>query len=592
MADQLERAFRECEQRGSSLGATALLERVETRLNDEVPSPFAVSRRASWWSAVPGPAIAAAAALAVLIVVIGGVWLLGGFGSVEIEPIEEPTPTTTAVTTTLPPSTTMPAQALEAPWVESGEIRIGSTVITQRSLSAKDGSVLLEYDLTSLSPVGTAWADEEGGEPVPPVLPERWELETTDDTFEGTSSPRGRSVRFEIDEVITLGEIEAIRLTSWRTIVPVTYDFEIDAEARATVLLPDGSAVGVSRVLETDSGVLVSFDVTLPPDHRPFVPCGDIRLLGSKCIDPVPGTGWTIRESDSDFQVGAEPGTPLDAIRLRYRRPMWVRAEGSIELPLVHPDISGLEPADFPDGYVPISEFEAVKPTVVSAYGDQLLVSMTSVSRRGVAPGSFDPFMGGRWVLETASGDTLDSIGMVFNDRVDGAFTVMFPLSGDEPVAMRLVETWVPAAETGTADAGPVDSVVGSLDDAPVDVVLGNGMVVVVERFDIEGVGGYGTWYVPGDEPLPIIADVTGAFVDRDGTSPVATESWAAQPRHFGLANTGRLFWFWVTSDLVDDDGLAVLPEGEHRFEVRVDAEVPIPIPTDVAIDLTDVPID
>lgn len=577
MGDELNSAFVARERRGSALGAQMFLERVEAQLNDEIPSPLASPQaRPGPWDRVSGPVVALAAAALVSLVVVGGAWLIRGIDSTE------------AVTAPVP--TTVLPQAVEAPWVEEGELRVESTIITQRSLSAQDGLAVLEYALTPLGPT-VALSDDDT--PVPAVLPELWEIETVHGTAQGTSSPTGHSVRFEIDDAVTLGDITAIRLLSWRTAAPVTYDFTINADAGTAIRMPDGSTIVVSRVIDVEEGVVVGFDATLPPEHWSAVPCGD-GMIGASCFEPIPGSGWTPRQSDSDLQIMAESEASLSSVGLRYRRPMWIRTEGSLELPLSAPSTPGAEATAFPDGYVAVSDTVAVKPTRITSYGDQVLVSMTSVVRRGIDRNAVEPFMGGRWVLETASGVTIESIGTAFKDDVGGAFTAVFPVNGSDdivPIRLRLVETWHPGSRSGVGDAGSVESLMDGT-DVPIDIVLDSATTIRIERFDVEGVGGYGVWSVAGADMHPIVADVTGAFIDSEGAAVAQTETWGPPPRHFGMSNTGRLFWFWAVGNLPDEELDERLANGGHRLEIRVAAEVPEPAPADIVLELSEVPVE
>jgi hypothetical protein len=269
---------------------------------------------------------------------------------------------------------------------------------------------------------------------------------------------------------------------------------------------------------------------------------------------------------------------------------MWIHHEGSKTLELKSVGEVVGEEADFPPGFVAIDENEAIAPTGITRYGDQLLVSFVSAVRRGVDPASFDPLMGGRWVLETVSGDSLDSLGMAYNDRVPGAFSVIFTDEegeGVQPLRLRLVERWLPLHATGAADAGLVDGLVGHLPSPPVAIDLDEGPQILVERFDRAGVGGHGIWAAVGDPPSPVIVEVTGTIAGPDGTPIVTIEPWSMPIRHFGLANTGRLFWFWISDPAEDLDTNTMLLQGDSHLHLRVDADVPTPEPADIVIDLT-----
>ncbi len=107
------------------------------------------------------------------------------------------------------------------------------------------------------------------------------------------------------------------------------------------------------------------------------------------------------------------------------------------------------------------------------------------------------------------------------------------------------------------------------------------------------GVGGAGRWAVTGQDRQPAIATVSGVIIDSAGEAVGATTAWEAPARHFGLSNTQRFFWFWIGAtdpdlDLIDD----VLPEGEHRVVLRVEAEVAQASPVDVSVDLVGVAVE
>lgn len=507
--------------------------------------------------------------------------LVAGACSGEAESASGQTTTTKASV----PVADEPTGVAEAPWVAHGEIRIGSSVITVASKALDAGSFTLVYDVTSLAPTRTVM-HAEGVQLSPPVLPERWVLETTSGPVEATSSLTSDSVRFPLDSEIAFDDLISLRLESWRTIVPITYDMMVSTEISVPEHLPDDSAIQVSRTYTTEDEILVTLDVTPPVDNPKVVPCGDANALGSSCYDPVPATGWSPRVSDADLQIAARAGTPSDVVPLRYQRPMWIHHEGSKVLEL-NPsgDDTGTE-GDFPVGFVPIDENEAIAPSGITWYGDQLLVSMLSATRRGVDPGSFDPLMGGRWILETTSGEPLESLGMAYNDRVPGAFSVIFPnrdTEGVYPLQIRLVERWLPVHTTGAADSGQVDGLTGSLPSPPLTIDLDEGPQIEVERFERVGVGGYGIWATTGSPAWPVVAEVSGSIIGPSGTPIVTTEPMSTPARHFGLANTGRLFWFWIPDSGEDLDTL----QGDLHLRIQVDAYIPTPEPADIVIDLT-----
>ena len=184
---------------------------------------------------------------------------------------------------------------------------------------------------------------------------------------------------------------------------------------------------------------------------------------------------------------------------------------------------------------------------------------------------------------------------MTFDDHIPGAFAVVFPMPTDgqfEPVRLRLVETWQPVKELGEVEAGSIERIPWRLDQ-PTDIDLSSDITVRVDRFDVAGVGGAGRWAVTGQDRQPAIATVSGVIIDSAGEAVGATTAWEAPARHFGLSNTQRFFWFWIGAtdpdlDLIDD----VLPEGEHRVVLRVEAEVAQASPVDVSVDLVGVAVE
>jgi hypothetical protein len=436
MANRIEFVMGEASERGTEIGPQALLDRVEARLNNELPSPIEPHPFILRRSTLPGPAIAVVSALTVIVVIVAGVWLARGISSdfegPTVDQPMQPLPTTVTPTTSAAPrlAPEAAAESPEAPWVAPGELRIGSSVITTESITVNEGLVTLRYEVTSLAPMNAVLKADDVRLSAP-VLPERWSLETSDGSVSGTTSLSGNEVRFEADVGTTIDDILSVRLVSWKSIVPVTYDITVNAETRTPTRLPDGSEIEVSTTYTADDNVVITFDVTSPPDQPKAVACGGIRGLGSSCYDPVPATGWIHRETDAALAIMAPVGIDLEAIPLRYQRPMWALHTGSKALGLSPQGGIDNDKTDFPSGFVAIDDNEAIAPTSITRYGDQLLVSVISATRRGVDPTSFDPLIGGRWILETESGASIESRGTTYNDRVPGAFSVIFSIDKD-----------------------------------------------------------------------------------------------------------------------------------------------------------------
>ena len=593
MGDTLRNAIVEGGQRGHAIGATALLDRVEAELNQEEESRRVVTTaRTSVWNRVPGPVIAVGAAALVMFIVIGSLWIVRGSTPVDQTPVTEPVGLTTTVPTV--PPTTLAAIATEAPWIANGEVRIESTVITVDSLTVENGTATLRYDLATLAPE-PARVMEDGVTAPPAVLPERWELDIGTGVITGSSVPAGTSVRFEVGDGIEADDIRELRLVSWRTLVPVTYDFTLPVERGATALMPDGATIELSAIIDMESGRLLSFDATGPADLWSPLPCSGLGGRNTNCFEPTAASGWQPRETDSDLKALSQVGAGPSVIELRYSRPMWAPTEASIPVPITPSPGMTADPTPFPAGFTPVSDGEAVKPNRIIQYGDQLLVSMTSVVRRGLDPVDMDPLIGGRWILETASGSTMESIGMTFDDHIPGAFAVVFPMTPDgqlEFTRLQLTERWQPVTEGGESAAGSIEGIPWRLDE-PTDINLASGMTVRVDLFDIEGVGGGGRWAVTNEDRIPAIVTVTGMIIDSSGETVGTTADWSEPARHFGLSNTQRLFWFWLEASDPDVDlSDNVLSERDHGVVLRVDADVPHAVGDEVLVDLVGVPVE
>ena len=117
------------------------------------------------------------------------------------------------------------------------------------------------------------------------------------------------------------------------------------------------------------------------------------------------------------------------------------------------------ESSSFPLGYVAVSDTEAFKPHHVATAEDQIVVTMTTSYARDLDPTTQPWFLGGTWMLDTASGASIVSETTLFDDDVPGGFSVVFPvLPGTivEPQQLRLVERWEPMQSTATVDVRSV----------------------------------------------------------------------------------------------------------------------------------------
>ncbi|RPI21286.1 MAG: hypothetical protein EHM57_06820 [Actinobacteria bacterium] len=102
-----------------------------------------------------------------------------------------------------------------------------------------------------------------------------------------------------------------------------------------------------------------------------------------------------------------------------------------------------LDETSFPPGYSPVSGMVAVKPFAAVIHEDTVQIAFATAVRRGFDEDLATPFNGGRWVLETGSGTSVESTGVSSTFNAPGAFTVVFPWSEaapPQPAVLRLVE--------------------------------------------------------------------------------------------------------------------------------------------------------
>ena len=156
MADQLRDALREREKRGTRIGATALMDRVDTQLRQETrPTLTAPGSR----KVKPRWAVGMAAALVVVLVVGGtalGIWLFAGAGDRDV--IDQPATTVTAqtapttttpqTTTTLDTADTTPVPDAAGGWVYDPELS-GEERVALVSVWAQERNLLTGEDVVA-----------------------------------------------------------------------------------------------------------------------------------------------------------------------------------------------------------------------------------------------------------------------------------------------------------------------------------------------------------------------------------------------------------------------------------------------------------
>jgi hypothetical protein len=264
-----------------------------------------------------------------------------------------------------------------------------------------------------------------------------------------------------------------------------------------------------------------------------------------------------------------------------------------------------VEPSPFPGGYVAISDTEAVKPHHIVRSGDQIFVSMTTSYARGLDPKSEPLFLGGSWVLDTASGETIDSDGTVFDDGssgqdIVGSFSPVFTVPSGievEPERLRLVERWDPIEATEFVRI-PVDAWPFHLDE-PLSLPFEEfSFRFDTLSFDRGDRGGEATWTIEDESQSHRIVWIEVEMMRPDGWK-IAT----AEPRFRPL----RTSWFGDTTEVElgiipgrvvsgrNPDRSAFYEDELGQTEallvyVSVTTADPVPI-DDVSFDLTELPV-
>lgn len=168
----------------------------------------------------------------------------------------------------------------------------------------------------------------------------------------------------------------------------------------------------------------------------------------------------------------------------------------------------------FPPGYQPISDVVAAKPVSASRVGDELFITVTTVSRRGFDAAGVS-LGAGAWTLETATGEVLSSTAVVSDPGLGGVVSVVFPHPGDVGLSeLRLVERWERNGRDGTATV-QVDGAAGERTDvAAVD--LGGGVVLAIDRLELAERLGTVDWALTG-APLGSDSVLVSVRVQNEG---------------------------------------------------------------------------
>ena len=258
-----------------------------------------------------------------------------------------------------------------------------------------------------------------------------------------------------------------------------------------------------------------------------------------------------------------------------------------------------VEPSPFPQGYVAISDTEAVKPHHIVHSGDQIFVSMTTSYARGLDPKAEPIFLGGSWTLDTASGETIESDGTVFDERILGSLSAVFTVpSGIEiqPERLRLVERWDPVESLGLVRI-PVDEWPYRLDE-PLSVPF-EGYSLRFDSLLFGPAGGEGTWTIEGDSQPHGTVWVEVEMRGPDGSTIATAEPWFSPSRTFGFGDTTEAVEFQIIPERVvlntiRDMDAFYEDELSQVKELMIMATVTTvePVPIDpVSLDLADLPV-
>ena len=174
------------------------------------------------------------------------VLILGGRGAEEASPSQS-NPVTTTIAST-------PA---EAPFLEEGEIVIGSTVLLPREFDVEEGIATLSYDLAGLGPALVERDDAEyQGDGL--MMPELWELTTESGVVvEDTTGRFDQSVRFELPSADDA--VARIELVGWRVGTVFGDRVEMAIAEGETGQLRSGQ-VTIATVLEQSTSTIVQVD--------------------------------------------------------------------------------------------------------------------------------------------------------------------------------------------------------------------------------------------------------------------------------------------------------------------------------------------
>jgi hypothetical protein len=198
---------------------------------------------------------------------------------------------------------------------------------------------------------------------------------------------------------------------------------------------------------------------------------------------------------------------------------------------------SVVEPSRFPSGYVAVDESEAFKVHHVSVAEDRIVVAMTTSYARGLDPTTQPWFLGGTWMLDTVSGDSIVSEATLFDDAAPGGFSVVFPVPsgvGVEPDQLRLVERWEPTELTATLDFH-LDTGFDWFGHGPISIPM-DGFVL---RFDnVDPNNGEAIWELEGDPQPRGIVSLTVELMRPDDLKVATAQPSPESLRPYGLGTS------------------------------------------------------
>jgi hypothetical protein len=193
-----------------------------------------------------------------------------------------------------------------------------------------------------------------------------------------------------------------------------------------------------------------------------------------------------------------------------------------------------VEASLFPAGYVPVSDVDAFKPHHVVRAGDRVVVSMTTSYARGLDPAIQPWFLGGTWVLDTVSGDSIVSEATLFDDAAPGGFSVLFPIPSGmvaEPNQLRLVERWEPTESTATLDFH-LETGFDGFGHGPISIP----MDAFVLRFDnVDPNNGEAIWELEGDPQPRGVVSLTVELMGPDDSKVATAQPSPKSLRPYGL---------------------------------------------------------